>query len=59
MPGAVGTGMCRLLPWTPLITAPKAVVGQVLGSVSPGTRVDRCGRPTPMPCDAPTMLRDA
>jgi hypothetical protein len=27
-----------------LITAPEAVVGRLLGSVSPGTPVDRCGR---------------
>jgi hypothetical protein len=53
MPGAAGPGMCRLLPWTPLITAPEVVVGRFLGSVSPGTQVDRCswpfrcGQPTP------------
>jgi hypothetical protein len=26
-----------LSPWMPLITVPEAVVGQLLGSVSPGT----------------------
>jgi hypothetical protein len=61
-PGAAGSlstagpGMCRLSPWTLLTTAPEAVVGRLLGSVSPGTPVDRCDQPYPMPCDAPTVL---
>ena len=42
--GAASPGMCRLSPWTPLITAPEAVVGRSLESVSPGTRLARCGR---------------
>jgi hypothetical protein len=48
-----------LSPWTPLITAPEAVVGWFLRSVSPETHMDRCGRPTSVPCDAPPSLRDA
>jgi hypothetical protein len=54
----------RLLTWTLLILAPEAVVGRLLGSVSPGTQVDRCGRPyrcgapTQLLWDAPTVLRD-
>jgi hypothetical protein len=32
------------LTWTPLITSPEAVVGRFLGSVSPETLMDRCGR---------------
>jgi hypothetical protein len=51
--------MCRLSPWTLLITASEAVVGRLLGSVSPDTPSDRCGRPYPASCDAPTMLGDA
>jgi hypothetical protein len=51
--------MCRLSPWTLLITTPETVVGQLLGSVSPSMPVDRCGRPTPAPCNAPTVLGDA
>jgi hypothetical protein len=39
--GAADLEMCRLSPWTPLITTPEAVVGRLLGSVLPGTRVDR------------------
>jgi hypothetical protein len=35
-----------LLPWTLLITAPEAVEGRFLGSVSPGMTVGRCGRPS-------------
>jgi hypothetical protein len=58
-PGVAGSGMCHLSPRTPLITAPEAVVGRLPGSVLPDTRVGRCGRPTPVPCDAPTLLRDA
>ena len=57
--GTAGPRMCRLSPWTLLITAPEAVVGRLLGSVSPGTPVDRCGRPYPMPCDALIVLGDA
>jgi hypothetical protein len=45
--GTAGPRMCRLSPWTLLITAPEAVVGRFLGSVSPSTLSDRCGRPTP------------
>jgi hypothetical protein len=63
--GASGPVMCRLSPWMLLVTAPEAVVGRLLGSVSPGTLIDRCGRPsrcgrpTPVSCDAPTELGDA
>jgi hypothetical protein len=63
--GAANPVMCRISPWTLLITAPEAVVGRLLGSVSPSMRVDRCGRPsrcgqpTPVPCDTLTMLGDA
>jgi hypothetical protein len=55
----------RLSTWTPLITAPEAVKGWCLGSVSPGMAVGRCGRPSrcgrpyPEPCDEPPSLRDA
>jgi hypothetical protein len=35
--GVVGTGICRLSPWTSMITAPEAVVGWLLGLVLPGT----------------------
>jgi hypothetical protein len=54
----------HLLTWTLLILAPEAVVGRLLGSVSPGTQVIGAagpigaGAPTQFPCDAPTMLRD-
>jgi hypothetical protein len=34
----------RLWTWTTLFTTPEAVVGRLLGSVSPGTLVDRCSR---------------
>jgi hypothetical protein len=47
-PGAAGPVIHRLWTWTTLITAPEAVVGRLLGSVSPGTPVDRCGRPYPI-----------
>jgi hypothetical protein len=63
--GAAGPMIHRLTPWTPLITAPEAVVGGFNGSVSPGTRMDSCGRPsrcgwpTSVPCDASPTLRDA
>jgi hypothetical protein len=36
--GVVGPVMCHLSSWTPLITAPEAVVGRLLGLVSPGTQ---------------------
>jgi hypothetical protein len=57
--GAAGPMIHRLSPWTPLITAPKVVVGRFLGPVSLGTRMDRCDRPTSVTCDASPMLRDA
>jgi hypothetical protein len=63
--GAAGPMIHHLSPWTPLITAPEAVVGWFLGSVSPGTRMHRCGLPsrcgwpTSVSCDAPPSLRDA
>ena len=57
--GAAGPVIHHLSPWTLMIPAPEVVVGRLLGSVSPGASVHRCGRPTPVPCDAPTLLRDA
>jgi hypothetical protein len=42
--GVVGPMIHRLWTWTTLITAPEAVVCRLLGSVSPGTQIDRCGR---------------
>jgi hypothetical protein len=57
--GVIDPMIHRLSPWTPLITAPEAVVGWLLGSVSPSTPMDRCSRCTSMPCDAPPTLRDA
>jgi hypothetical protein len=33
-----------LWTWMTLIIAPEAVVGRLLGSVSPGTQVDSCGQ---------------
>jgi hypothetical protein len=57
--GPTGLGICRLSPWTHLITTSKAVVGRLLGSVSPSTLVDRCGRPYPMPCDALIVVGNA
>jgi hypothetical protein len=63
--GSVGPVMCHLSPWMPLISTPEEVVGQLLGLVSPVTRVDRCGqpsrcsRPTPVSCDAPTLPGNA
>jgi hypothetical protein len=44
--GAAGPVIHLLSPWMPLITAPEAVVGRLIGSVSPGASVDRCGRPS-------------
>jgi hypothetical protein len=38
----------RLWTWTTLITALEVIVGQLLGSVSPDTPIDRCGRPYPI-----------
>jgi hypothetical protein len=35
--GVAGPMIHFLSPWTPLITAPEAVVGRLIGSVSPGT----------------------
>jgi hypothetical protein len=55
---AVGPMIHRLSPWMPLITAPEAVVGQFLGSVSPSTWMDRCGRHTSVSCDVPPTLRE-
>jgi hypothetical protein len=63
--GAVGPMIHRVSAWMPLITAPEAVVARCLGSVSPGTSIGRCGRPsgcgqpTSVPCDALPSLRDA
>jgi hypothetical protein len=63
--GAAGPVMCRLSPWMPLIIAPEAVIGRLLGSISPGTRVDMCGwssrcsGPTIVSCDASNFLKDA
>jgi hypothetical protein len=42
--GTADPRMCRLSPWTLLIAAPKAVVGRLLGSVSPGTLGYMCCR---------------
>jgi hypothetical protein len=63
--GATGPVIHRLSPWMPLIIAAEAVVGRCLGSVSPGTSIGRCDRPsrcgwsTYVSCDAPPSLRDA
>jgi hypothetical protein len=57
--GASGPVIHRLSHWMPLITTPEVVVGRLLGSISLDTSVDRSGWPIPVPCDAPTMLRDA
>jgi hypothetical protein len=46
--GAVDPMIHRLWTWTTLITAPEAVVGLLLGSVSHGTPVDRCDKPYPI-----------
>jgi hypothetical protein len=40
--GAAGPLVHCLWTWMTLITALEAVVGHLLGSVSPGTQVDRC-----------------
>jgi hypothetical protein len=56
--GAAGPVIHHLSPWMPLITTPDAIVGWPLGYFSPGALVDRCGRPTSVPRDAPPMLRD-
>jgi hypothetical protein len=42
--GAAGPMIHHLWTLTALITAPEAVVRQLLRSVSPGTPVDKCGR---------------
>jgi hypothetical protein len=39
----------RLLTWTILILAPKAVEGQFLASVLAGMAVGRCGQPISIP----------
>jgi hypothetical protein len=55
----------HLSTWMLLITAPDAVEGRFLGSVSAGMAVGRCGqpsrcsRPTSMLWDEPPSLRDA
>jgi hypothetical protein len=56
--GAAGPVMCRLSPWTLLITALEADIGWLLRLASPGKLVDWCGRPTSVLCDAPTELGD-
>jgi hypothetical protein len=54
----------HLSTWTLLITAPEAVEGRFLGSVSAGMAVGRCGRPSRCgrpylePCDEPPPLKD-
>jgi hypothetical protein len=57
--GMVSPRMCHFSPWTLLITAHEAVVGRLLGSVSPVTPSDKCGRLYPVPCDAMTGFGDA
>jgi hypothetical protein len=57
--GVAGPMIHYLSPWTPLITTLEAVVGRLLVSVSLSTQMDRCSRPTSVPCDAPPKLRDA
>jgi hypothetical protein len=49
----------RLLTWTLLILAPKAVEGRFLASVLAGMAVGRCGRSTSKPWDEPPSLGDA
>jgi hypothetical protein len=55
----------RLLTWTLLILAPKAVEGRLCASVLAGMAVgrcgqpSRCGRPTSKPWDEPPSLGDA
>jgi hypothetical protein len=54
----------RILTWMLLILAPEAVEGPQLESVSVGTTVgrcgrpSRCGRPTSKPWDEPPSLSD-
>jgi hypothetical protein len=48
-----------LSTWTLLILAPKVVEGRYLVPISVSTTVGRCGRPTSIPWDEPTWLRDA
>jgi hypothetical protein len=49
----------HLLTWTLLILASEAVEGRLLESVSAGTAVGRCGRPTSKPWDEPPSPNDA
>jgi hypothetical protein len=56
--GAAGPVMCRLSPWTLLITTLEADIGWLLRLASPGKLVDWCGRPTSVLCDAPIELGD-
>jgi hypothetical protein len=46
--GAVDPWMCRLSPWTPLIIAPEAVAGQLLGRFCPAPEL--IGASGPPPC---------
>jgi hypothetical protein len=57
--GAVGPMIHRLLTWTLLILAPKAVEGRFLASVLASMAVGRCGQPTSKPWDEPPSLSDA
>jgi hypothetical protein len=56
--GAASPMIHRLLTWTLLILASKAVEGQFLASVLAGMAVGRCGRPTSKPWDEPPSLGD-
>jgi hypothetical protein len=47
MGGAADPMIHRLSTWMILITALEAVEGQLIGSVSAGMAVGRCGRPYP------------
>jgi hypothetical protein len=49
----------RLLTWTLMILAPKAVEGRFLASVLVGMVVGRCGWPTSKPWNEPPSLGDA
>jgi hypothetical protein len=49
----------RLLTWTLMILAPKAVEGRFLASVLVEMEVGRCGRPTSKPWNEPPSLGDA
>jgi hypothetical protein len=49
----------RLLTWTLMILAPKAVEGRFLASVLVGMAVGRCGRPTSKLWNEPPSLGDA